>query len=359
MKGRVDNALQAPVQASDAPEVSVVVSAADVAGSADHLEGYRTALDALGLRYEVICAADGSRTDVVDPLLALAERWPALTILALRPWNGDDAGLVIAIRRAGAPLVLTLSGWPEIEPADLHRLFDARGSADMVVARREDAATDGIQGLRRRMLDVGLRAFFGRSPTDPFCRVRLAQREILEEVAEFGVRQHFLSIIAAERGYHVVEADVRAAAAQAGANAYVFKPIGHLRALFDAMTLFVVLKFLRRPLRFFGSIGLPLFVLGSLATLALVSNRLFGGVPLADRPALIFAVLMVVLGVQIIAIGLVGEIIVFANARRIKQYEVREVIRHEDPGSGGSGDIERRAQEEGASEAVKAEGDNR
>jgi len=87
-----------------------------------------------------------------------------------------------------------------------------------------------------------------------------------------------------------------------------------------------VLKFLRRPLRFFGSIGLPIFLLGTLATAVLVTQKFFGE-PLADRPALIFAVLMVVLGIQIVAIGLVGEIIIFANSRRMKQYAVRDIIR--------------------------------
>ena len=81
-----------------------------------------------------------------------------------------------------------------------------------------------------------------------------------------------------------------------------------------------------RPLRFFGSIGLPVFLAGAILTTVLVLQRLFGDAALADRPALIFGIIMVVLGIQVIAIGLVGEIIIYAGSRRLKQYEVREII---------------------------------
>ena len=95
----------------------------------------------------------------------------------------------------------------------------------------------------------------------------------------------------------------------------------------DALMLYVVLKFLRRPMRFFGAIGLPIFLLGLLTTAVLVGYRIFGSTALADRPVLIFSVLMIVLGIQIIGLGLVGEIIIFAQSRRMKQYTVRSIQR--------------------------------
>lgn len=125
----------------------------------------------------------------------------------------------------------------------------------------------------------------------------------------------------------MTESQVKAYSGEVEATKFVFKPMGHLRALFDAVTLFVVLKFLFRPLRFFGSIGLPIFLIGAIYSAVLVFGRIFMDVPLADRPALIFSVLMIVLGVQIIALGLVGEIIIFSNSRQIKQYKVSKIIK--------------------------------
>jgi len=94
-----------------------------------------------------------------------------------------------------------------------------------------------------------------------------------------------------------------------------------------------VLKFLRRPLRFFGAIGLPILLVGFAITMVYLMARIFGAVALADRPGLIFAVLMMVLGIQVIALGLVGEIIVFANNRKLRQYSVKALIRRKPSGN--------------------------
>lgn len=308
-------------------DLSVLI-ATDADGGVDEtLAFYRSALDDLGLRYEVLAIVDGGRTEQMARLRALASDWEALTVIGQRPWSGEDAALSAAVRRSTADLLLMLPGWSQVEPADLSRLVGALGDHDMVSAARRTPEGGTLLGARQRLFARLLRGMFGRAPSDPFCRVHLVRRETLEDVASFGVRQHFLPVIAAQRGHSVAEVPVAPAPApDAAQSAYVFKPLGHVRALFDALTLYVVLTFLRRPLRFFGAIGLPLFLLGSLITLFLVIQRLLGDTALADRPLLIFAVLMIVLGVQIIAIGLVGEIIIFAGARRMKQYEVAEII---------------------------------
>ncbi|MEL6640312.1 MAG: glycosyltransferase [Pseudomonadota bacterium] len=308
--------------------VSVVIAASDVPGLSAAILEYRTALDALGRKYEVICVTDGSETDTVTALKSVAADWPELAIIPQRPWSGDDVALATAVRRANHDLILTLSGWSEVDGADLGQLFDALGDNDMVVAARNGSqAPTGFQGMRRRLLDRVLTALSGQKFSDPFCRVRLSRRQAIAEATAFGARQHFIPVVAAERGYRVTEVMLNPATDTANRNKYVFKPLGHMRALLDGMSLYVVLKFMRRPMRFFGSIGLPIFLVGTIATLVLVGFRLFGDAALADRPALIAFVLMIVLGAQIIAIGLVGEIMIFANAQKIKQYTVRNLIR--------------------------------
>lgn len=308
--------------------VSVVIAANDVPGLSAAVQAYRPALDALGRKYEVIVVTDEAETDTVTALKSVSSDWPELSVIPQRPWSGDDVALATAIRRAHHDLILTLSGWAEIDGADLPKLFEALGDNDMVVAARagSDTAT-GFQGLRRKLLDRVLTSLSGQNFNDPFCRVRLSRRQAIAEATAFGARQHFIPVVAAERGYRVAEVTVGKAADTANRHKYVFKPMGHMRALLDGMSLYVVLKFMRRPMRFFGSIGLPIFLVGLFATLVMVGFRLFGDAALADRPALIAFVLMIVLGAQIIAIGLVGEIMIFANAQKIKQYTVRNLIR--------------------------------
>ena len=312
---------------TEPPQVTVLVATDQRDGLCETLGTYRDHLEALGKSYEVLAIVNGSHGRQLDALLALSKDWPELTVIGQRPWVGEDAALATGLRRGSGELVLLLPGWPQIDPAGLPALFDAMDGHDMVSAIRTEAPNGGWQGLRKGAFARVLKALFGFAPSDPFCRARLVRRSTLEDVADFGVRQHFLPVIAAQRGHVLAEAAVEPASAASARDArYVFKPLGHMRALLDALALYVVLKFLRRPLRFFGAIGLPIFLVGTIMTAILVTNRLLGSTALADRPALIFAVMMVVLGIQILAIGLVGEIIIFAGARRMKQYDVAEII---------------------------------
>src|SRR5690606_8935692 len=85
-------------------------------------------------------------------------------------------------------------------------------------------------------------------------------------------------------------------------------------------------RFTKKPLRFFGTIGFVAASLGGLFTAVLLIQRVFFDVPLADRPALLLGSLLIVLGVQTFALGLIGELIIFTHASSMKEYAIRSVI---------------------------------
>ncbi len=316
------------VELDPAPDLSAVVAVSGVPRLAEMLQSYRADLDGLGRRYELICVTDGAEETTLAGLLQLEQDWPELVVLGQRPWSDDDAALQVAVRRARASEILTLPGWPEVNSSDLMTLCAALPGNDLVIASRSGQARSGWKGARKSVFHWVLKRLFGTAVQDPFCRVRLARKSVMEDASALGVRQHFIPSIAAQRGYKLAEVAIEPApAAEAEHSRFVFKPLGHLRALLDALVLYVVLKFLRRPMRFFGAIGMPILLLGLVVTATLVGFRLFADAPLADRPALIFAVMMIVLGIQIVGLGLVGEIIIFAQSRRMKQYAVKSILR--------------------------------
>jgi hypothetical protein len=101
----------------------------------------------------------------------------------------------------------------------------------------------------------------------------------------------------------------------------------YVRCLFDVLTVWFITKFTRRPLRFFGPLGLALALPGVLLTAYLGLYRVLGLGRIADRPLLLLAVLLMVVGFQSLSVGLIGEVIVFTHARRSSRYRVAEVIR--------------------------------
>jgi hypothetical protein len=106
----------------------------------------------------------------------------------------------------------------------------------------------------------------------------------------------------------------------------IYAPGLYVRRLLDLLTIFFLIKFTKKPLRFFGLVGTTLSGLGVISSLYLVGERLFLDISLADRPALILSSLLIVLGVQVIAIGLIGEIIIFTHAKDLKEYKIDRII---------------------------------
>ena len=94
----------------------------------------------------------------------------------------------------------------------------------------------------------------------------------------------------------------------------------------DIFTVFFLVRFTKKPLRFFGMLGVSTFLIGVALLTYMVVVRMFFDVGLANRPALLLSSLLVVLGLQLFAIGLLGELIIFTHAKGLKDYQVDEVI---------------------------------
>jgi len=106
----------------------------------------------------------------------------------------------------------------------------------------------------------------------------------------------------------------------------VYEPREYTRGLLDIFTVFFLVRFTKKPLRFFGMVGMTTFVVGGLAVTWVVIEKLFFGQALGDRPALLLASLLVVLGMQLVALGLLGELMIFTHAKSLKDYQIERVI---------------------------------
>ncbi len=310
------------------PKLSVLVAVdGDGVGLKELLLLYREALDARGESYDFTLLHEAGEAGSQEAIEVLKASWPEFGILGLRPWNGEDAAIKIGIGRARGEIIVTLPSWPEIDPGSIGALIEAADGTDMAIGRRPAQDASGVQKLRTGATHGLLRLLFQHKFNDVFCRSRAGRKDVFAAVTELGVRQHFLPVIAVSEGYRVTEVDVDVPSQEQLKGIYRFKAQAHIGAVVDLLTLFVGLKFLKRPLRFFGAIGLPLMILGFFITTLLVIDRFAFGTSLADRPALVFSVMMVVLGIQIVALGLVGEIIIFSSSRRMRTYEIDEIIR--------------------------------
>lgn len=147
-----------------------------------------------------------------------------------------------------------------------------------------------------------------------------------------------MPILAMRLGFRVSEVAMRQSAHDSHARRYRLRE--YLHQVLDLFSIFFLVRFTKKPLRFFGMLGAVTFGIGAILTVYLGIDRLAFDQPLADRPVLLLAALLLVLGLQIFALGLLGELIIFTHARGMKDYRVEEVIQYPEAVAASGSDTE-------------------
>lgn len=301
------------------PTLSVIVPVlADTTALAELHRAYRAALaasEADGI--EFVYVLDGELAAARAALADLHAAGEPVRVLAFNQPFGEAAALSVGFRHARGTRLVTLPAWEQVAPADIAAVVARLDQADMVQGKRSGGRFG--QGKLERAMRVLLNSPFG----DLRCAVRALRREVADEIRIYGNQHRFLGLFALRHGFVVHEVEVGQGRDRPPSRSRM--PVD-LSLVLDAIAAFFLLRFVRRPFRFFGGFGLSVLALGGLATLWLVIDRLFLGVPLADRPALILSTLMIVLGMQIIAVGLIGEIVTFAYTKDMRDYRVETII---------------------------------
>ncbi len=285
---------------------------------------YLRSIKETGLSHEFIYVIDGEFPDVVKALKALQHEGEPITIIQLAKWFGEATAMTAGFRHAAGKIILTLPAYHQIEAADLPGLIKALDGHDMVTAWRWPRIDSGINQFQSRMFHGFLNFLADSSFHDLGCGVRVFQRAVIEEVPIYGDQHRFFPLLATRYGFRVKEVKLRQSSKDLQRR--IYNPGVYLRRILDILTVFFLVKFTKKPLRFFGLVGSATFGAGALTTLFLVVQRLFFQVPLADRPALLLSLLLVVLGAQLFALGLIGELIIYTHAKHIKEYTIAEII---------------------------------
>ncbi|VAW54784.1 hypothetical protein MNBD_GAMMA06-604 [hydrothermal vent metagenome] len=305
-------------------ELSVIVPVTERYDSVTALyHEYKRVIDTVGKSFEFIYVLDGDYPDVLHELEQLQET-NSITIIQLAKKFGEATALNAAFSQASGEIFLTLPAYQQIEVDEIPKIIQSLENCDMVLASRSPRSDSIINRMQARLFNFLLRFSTDLQINDAGCSVRAFTRNIIEDVQLYGDLHRFFPVIAHQQGYRVVETNV--AQAKQDKHRRIYSPGLYVRRLLDLLTIFFLVKFTKKPLRFFGLVGTTLFTVGTIGSLLLIAQRMFFDVSLADRPALILSSLLVVLGVQIIAIGLIGEIIIFTHAKNIKEYTIEKII---------------------------------
>jgi glycosyltransferase involved in cell wall biosynthesis len=304
--------------------LSVVVPVRNEERSVELLyDEVRAALDPLAGEWEAVFVDDGSTDGSFAALTRLHARAPNVRVVRLRRNFGKAAALAAGFRQSRGDVIVTLDADGQDDPAEIPRLlakleegFDLVSGwktkrrdpwRRRVLSRLFNAVTGRISGIRLHDMNSGLKAY---------------RAEVVRGMPLYGELHRFVPVLAHYRGFRVAELSVNHRAREHGRSRYGLER--YLRGFFDLITVTFMGRYRHRPLHLFGGLGLALGSVGFLICLYL-TVLWFAGQAIGHRPLLTLGVLLVVVGMQFLSLGLIGELITTHHEERAVERELEEL----------------------------------
>ncbi len=312
-----------------APEISVIVPVRT--GNArvrEVWEALSSVLDSIGRTHEFVFVFDGVRGPAWSEAEALVARGARVQSLHMQQAFGESTCLAAGFERASGSIIVTSPQYVQVDPSELARMLgELDKGADFVAPWRKGRIDPLFNRVQSALFNWLMRRIMQSSFHDLNCYLRVFKRQVLEDVAVYGDMYRFLPAIAQRQGFKVVELPVKHVAEWTGRSIY---GVGvYVRRLLDILGVVFLAKFTLKPLRFFGMVGGALMLLGGgLCAALIVQHAILGSGPVITRQVFLLGFLLLILGVQIVGFGLVGEIIIYTQARNLREYKVQRV--HED-----------------------------
>lgn len=293
-----------------APEVSVVVPVFNEAENLPELlDRVESALQ--GRNFELVLVDDGSSDGSALHIEALARSRPWLRPVLLIRNYGQSTALQAGFDTARGRFIATLDGDLQNDPADIPGLLQIlaeRPDIDLVSGWRKDRQDAAVsRKLPSRIANRLIARVTGIQLKDNGCALKVYRREVIERLRLYGEQHRFIVALAVEAGARLLEVPVRHHPRTRGKSKYGIDRT--VRVLLDLLWVRFSMRFLHRPLHAFGSVGSVLGLAGFGVLTWLTIDKLVFGADIGQRPLLFLGLLLVLLGVQLVATGVLGELL--------------------------------------------------
>ncbi|MFQ5913304.1 MAG: glycosyltransferase family 2 protein [Nitrospinota bacterium] len=283
------------------------------------------AIEPLGISYEILYVDDGSTDGSGDVLDEIQRGDPTTVVLHLRRNFGQTAALAAAFDHARGEVVVTMDADRQNDPADIPRLLDEMKEYDIVSGWRKDRKdTFWTRRLPSRLANRLISSITGVHLRDYGCTLKAYRREVVKNVELWGDLHRFVPAVASWMGTRMSEIEVNHRPRIRGQSKYSTSRI--FRVLLDLLVVKFFLSYSASPIRFFGAVGMVSVLAGMAISLYLSVLKLSSGVDIGGRPLFVLGVLLIVVGLQLLMMGLLGELIarVYYGSMNKPIYVLRE-----------------------------------
>jgi glycosyltransferase involved in cell wall biosynthesis len=288
-------------------------------------------LSQLNTSYEIIFVDDGSRDRSLQILEQIYEAdRDRIRIIELRRNFGKTVALVAGFQMATGDILITMDADLQDDPEEIPGMLkELDRGYDLVVAWRKTRMDKAQKRLSSRIFNFVVARTAGIQLHDFNCGFKVYRRQVIESVRLYSDLHRYTPVLAAWQGFRVTERPVTHYPRYAGRSKYGASRIA--KGVMDLIMVLFIVRYLRQPLRLFGWVGLFIFSGGGAINLYMAYLwllRFFTQVdipPIGTRPLFAVGILGMILGVQLISIGLLGEMLRYFTYQPTAEYSVRRV----------------------------------
>lgn len=305
--------------------VSVIIPVHNMVESVDSMYGdLTTGLKAYGKPYEIIFVDDASSDGTWKALDRIAKKDGQVKLIRMRNTFGESSAFDAGLKHAAGEKIIYAAARVRVNLANVAKLLVKLDDGnDLVVAWRWPRKDSGLNQVVSRWFNRIVQALTRLELHDINSSVFVTRRGVLESLTFYGNLNIFIPILAAEKGYKVVEEQIEQLPGKFRQSKYVTE---YVQRALDIIAVLFLTRYSKKPLHFLGFVGMVFSLVGGLMSLYLFIYRIFGFGPVAGRPLVLLGALLLVIGLQMISIGLIGEMIIFTHAREIKEYNIETVV---------------------------------
>jgi glycosyltransferase involved in cell wall biosynthesis len=274
-------------------------------------------------RYEVIFIDDGSTDSSFSVIQKINSGNPRFKAIRFRTNHGKSAALAVGFAEATGDYVITMDADLQDDPSEIPGMIaKLEEGYDLISGWKRKRYDPWHKTLPSKLFNAVTSRMSGLKLHDFNCGLKAYRADVVKTVQVYGEMHRYIPALAHWEGFRVTEVPVQHRARQFGVSKFGISRF--LKGYLDLLTVMFTTRYVKRPLHFFGAVGSLFALIGFSTDLYLAIEKWAFGIPLSQRPySLLFGIAMIIVGVQLISIGLIGELIVKNNLSE-QRFSIRE-----------------------------------